>query len=134
MITLNGTTLTSMGVTLLQGAYAELLQPAAVKTYIENDDPTKNGIQIDTLMTPKQDKRDLTLRFLVQGSSESDFLAKYNAFIAELQTGYVELYIPDLLSKYRLLYRSCTKYANYRLHACEVAIKFTEPDPSNRAV
>lgn len=134
MITINGTALADMGVILLQGAYAELMAPAETKDFVENDDPTKHGVEIDTLLSPKLKKRDVTLRFLVKGNSEEDFLTKYHVFLDLLYSGHIELEVPDLGACFRLIYRAKTKYANYRLNACEMAVKFTEPDPTNRAL
>lgn len=134
MITINGTALADMGVILLRGAYAELMAPVETKNYVENDDPTKHGVEIDTLISPKLKKREVTLSFFVKGTSEADFISKYNAFLEVLYSGYIELVVPDLSACFRLIYRANTKYANYRLNACEVAVKFTEPDPTNRAL
>ena len=131
-VQMNGVLLSNIGVTLLSGAYGELLTPAPLKDYIENDDPTKDGVQIDTLVTPKQKSRDLTLRFLIQGNSVAQFAERYSAFVNMLYGGEVELFVPDIGMYFHLLYTSVTKYGNYRLNACEVAVKFREPDPTNR--
>lgn len=131
-VQMNGVLLSDIGVTLLSGAYGELLTPSPLKSYIENDDPTKDGVQIDTLTIPKQKSREVTLKFLVKGSSKADFLAKRTAFVNLLYQGVVTLYVPDIEDYFHLIYMSVTQYGNYRLNACEMAVKFKEPDPTNR--
>ncbi|MBO7315200.1 MAG: hypothetical protein J6U49_05985 [Alistipes sp.] len=132
-VTLNGTPLADMGVMMLLGAYAALLAPSPMKNYITNDDPTKDGIEVDVAI-PKRKDRDVTLTFLVQGKTQADFLNKLDAFLTVLYRGRVELYVPDLSAKYRLLYTSSTQFANYMLNACKLSVKFKEPDPTNRGI
>lgn len=137
MITINNISLSSLGVTLLKGAYPALLAPAPIKELIENDDPTQHGTQV---LTRKKDgssiirlaERDVTLTFLVQGKDEADYLAKYRAFIEMLQADKVVLHIPDLGESFTLIYRNATQFDNYRRNACSLAIKFREPNPAER--
>lgn len=131
-VTLNGTLLSNMGITLLSGAYAALLTPPSMKNYITNDDPTKDGISVDETHIPKRKDRDVTLTFLIKGSDKADFLNKLSTFTEVLYGGSIELYVPDLEAKYRLLYSSSTQFANYMLNACKLSVKFKEPDPTNR--
>lgn len=132
-IKINGVLLSSMGVTIENGAYAALLTPAPIKSVIQNDDPLKDGVQVLPTSPLIQNERDVTLTFLVQGSSHNDFLNKYSAFMNLLRSGIVTLYVPDLNNYYRLLYSNATQFENYRLNACKLSVKFREPDPTNRA-
>lgn len=137
MTTINGISLSSMGVTLLKGAYSALLAPAPIKPLIENNDPTQHGTQV---LTHKKNgesliklaERDVTLTFLVQGESDADFLAKYTAFLKMLQTDKVVLHIPELGESYTLIYSNATQFGNYQLNACTLAVKFREPNPKER--
>lgn len=137
MITINDISLTSLGVSLEKGSYAALLTPAGLKDFIDNNDPTKDGTEV---LTRKADgtplahiaERDIQLTFLITGDDETDFLAKYTHFVALLQGGNIRLHIPELNSTFRLIYRNCTKFDNYRLKACKLAVKFREPNPVNR--
>lgn len=131
-VTINKKTLASMGVTLLSGAYAELLTPPSLKDFVENDDPLKSGTEVIIPDDPKKKERDVTLSFLIEGPTETAFLANYSAFAAELHKGIVELYVPDLENTYNLIYRSSAQFENYRLRACKLAVKFREPNPANR--
>lgn len=132
-IKINDVLLSSMGVTIENGAYAALLTPAPIKDVIQNDDPLKDGVQVLPTSPLIQNERDVTLTFLVSGNSHSDFLAKYAAFMDVLRSGIVTLYVPDLNSYYRLLYSSATQFENWRLNACKLSVKFREPDPTDRA-
>lgn len=138
-ITLNGIALSTMGTTLLSGSYASLLTPAPLKDFVENDDPLKDGTDVivpgteGDLTTPKIKERDVTLTFLIQGVTKSDFLSNYSAFVAQLHKGAVDLTITELNSTYHLLYSNSTQFDNYRLNACKIAVKFREPNPSNRS-
>lgn len=137
MITINGINITSLGVSLEKGSYSALLTPAPLKDFVENNDPTKNGTEV---LTQKADgtplsriaERDVTLTFLVVGDSESDFMAKYANFVGILHAGNISLYVSDLGRTFSLIYRNSTQYDNHSLKACKMAVKFREPDPSNR--
>lgn len=131
-ITINGTALSDFGAILLNGGYGELLLPPPVKEYVTNDDPMKDGTQVDTTHVPRMQERELTLHFLLRGETREEFLAHRQAFLSELYKGFVDLYVPDLSSTFHLLYRSCTQYDNYRLCGCKLAIQFKEPNPKNR--
>lgn len=137
-IKINETFISDFGVTLLDGSYAELLAPPPVKEYVSNNDVTKNGIEVLTIKADGQpatliDKREVTLTFLIKGSNRVDFLAKLASFKALLMSGNISLHIPDLESKYHLIYQNCTQFDNFNLNACKLSVKFQEPDPTNRA-
>lgn len=136
-VTINGTRLSDMGVSLERGSYAALLLPAPLKNFVENDDPTKDGTQVITEMTTGESvakirERDVTLTFLIAGKSMYDFLEKYTAFISLLHKGAVTMYVPDTGLYYHLIYSNSTKFDNYLLNACRLSVKFREPNPANR--
>ena len=130
-ITINGIPLHSIGVTLLTGAYSSLLTPPPLKDFVKNNDPTKPGTDV-IVDNPVVSERDVTLTFLIEGKSKSAFLSNYKAFVAQLHKGKVELYIPELSQYFHLLYSNSTQFANYRLNACKIAVKFNEPNPTYR--
>lgn len=104
-VTINNKPLSTMGVAMLSGAYAALLTPPSLKEFVENDDPTQNGIDIIVPDSPVVNERDVTLTFLIKGTSQEAFLSNYAAFVAELHKGTVTLYVPDLGNTYNLLYQ-----------------------------
>lgn len=131
-VTINGTLLSDLGVVLLSGAYAELMTPAPMKNYIENDDPTKDGVAVDTVAMPKRKAREITLKFLIKGDTKEQFIARRETFLNMLYQGEITLYVPDIEEYFHLLYVSVTQYGNYQLSACNMAVKFKEPDPTRR--
>lgn len=132
-ITINGYKLSSLGVTLLAGSYASLLKPAEMKEWVSNDDPRKDGIEYIVPATPVVKPRSVDLYFMVQGNTRVEFLTRYTNFIGLLQRSISVVNIPDL-GKYRLKYESCTSFDHFNLKMCKVAVKFTEPQPTNMAV
>lgn len=136
-VTINGVSLASMGTTLLSGAYSALLTPPALKDFVENNDPLKDGTEVivpgtdgeNDTSTPKLKERDVTLTFLIQGDSDSEFFDNYKAFVAILHRGMITLSIPELNRNFSLIYSSSTQFANYMLNACKLAVKFREPNP-----
>lgn len=130
-ITINGVALATYGATLLNGGFAELLMPAAKKEYITNDSPLKNGVEMASF-APKIKDREVTLTFVIEGKTQADFLTKKKNFLAEIMDDEVVLYVPALGEYYHLYYLSCTSYDNHRLKGCKLAIKFKEPNPTNR--
>lgn len=132
-VTINGNMLSGLGVTLLEGSYASLLTPPEMKGWVSNDDPRKDGVEYIVPATPVVKERSVNLYFLVRGATMPEFLARYNNFIGLLQRGMVVLHVPDLRSSYTLKYESCTAYDCFGKNGCKVAVKFTEPQPANRA-
>lgn len=137
MITINGIAISEMGVSLDRGSYAALLTPAGLKDFVENNDPTKDGTEV---LTHKKDgtplarvaERDVTLTFQIIGENKADFMSKYANFVGILNSGTINLYVSDLERTFHLIYRNSTQYNNYQLKACKLAVKFREPNPTNR--
>lgn len=132
-ITINGYTLSGLGVTLLDGSYASLLTPAQLKEWVSNDDPRMDGVQYIVPATPVVKERNVNLYFMVKGTTQAEFLSRYNTFIGLLQSGMANINIPDLGETYALKYESCTSFDHFGLTMCKVAVKFTEPQPKNKA-
>ena len=132
-ITINGYTLSGLGVTLLDGSYASLLTPAQLKEWVSNDDPRMDGVQYIVPATPVVKERNVNLYFMVKGATQAEFLSRYNTFIGLLQSGMANISIPDLGATYALKYESCTSFDHFGLTMCKVAVKFIEPHPTNMA-
>lgn len=130
--TLNGKPLADLGAVLLAGAYSALMTPAPLKDFLENDDRSKDGTDV-LVNNPRKAERDVTLTFLITGNNTTNYLAHYDAFIAELHKGQITLYIGDLNQTFRLLFSNATQFENWRLNACKIAVKFREPNPANRS-
>ncbi|WP_289645868.1 hypothetical protein [uncultured Alistipes sp.] len=89
LVSINGKLLSTMGVTLLAGAYSALMTPAPLKDFVENEDPLKDGTDVLSpsnggSLFPRIKERDVTLTFLIQGENEAEFKRNYAAFVKEL--------------------------------------------------
>lgn len=135
-ITINGNPLSDYGAEMLAGSYNSLLKPAQLKPWVSNEPVNGNGVQY---IFPKPGEevfvaeRQVDLIFSVIGDTKEAFLENYRNFIALLQSGELNFYIPDLGRHYYLKYENCTSFDHISLLACKVAVKFSEPDPKKRS-
>lgn len=127
--TINGQRLSIYGAIMLRNSYAELMKPADLKEWVSNEDVTKNGTDYLAPTTPLLAERSVSLHFGIERATEEDFLLHYQHFIDLLQGGIIDLYVPRLGRHFFLKYETCTMYNNYSLKACDIAVKFTEPNP-----
>lgn len=122
------------GVTLTKGWREALLTPAAVKSYITNDNRLDNGVSI--VASPayaKKDKRDVSLSFLLEGNTEEDYLNKLESFLDRIAyNGEFCLKVPCLKRVYKLVYSQCSKYGDYGLKKGNFTLKLTENNPNDR--
>ena len=65
----------------------------AVLEFVKNDDPTQNGIDIIVPDSPVVNERDVTLTFLIKGTSQEAFLSNYAAFVAEFVFTFIFLMV-----------------------------------------
>lgn len=130
-ITINGITLSTYGVTMLAGSYNSLLKPSKLKEWVSNEPVNGNGVQYIEPTETHVAQRSVDLIFCIQAKSTPRFLLDYRAFIALLQSGMLDLNVPDLGKTYRLKYESCTSFEHVGLTACKLAVTFTEPNPRN---
>lgn len=131
--TINDKNLSTFGAYLCTGAIEALLTPAPIKKPIENDSPIADGKDIVMGERAYIDERSVSISLFVNGSSQTDYLKKYEALVAELQKGTVVLSVPALGKTFRLLYDGCSKYGDYGLTRGKFTIKFREPNPADRA-
>lgn len=127
--TINGYKLSQFGAIMLSGSYAALMKPADLKEWVSNEDVTKDGTDYLAPSTPLVAERSVSLHFGMSKDNEEDFWVAYETFIGILQTGIIDLYVPRLRRHYFLKYETCSSFNNYSLKACEIAVKFTEPNP-----
>ena len=130
-VLINGQRISGMGVTLLEGSYASLLTPPELKEWVSNDDPRKDGVEYIIPPQIAVKERNVNLYFLIRGSSQVDFLSKYNAFVELLQAGIIDVRVDDLQRSFRLKYEACTSFDHFNLTMCKLAVKFIEPQPLN---
>lgn len=121
------------GVNMNGGFLNNLLTPPPAKGYVENKSRLENGKRI-VFDNEKEDEREISLVFTIKGTSQSDYLSKFRAFMAEMSTGLVAVNVPVIGSeKFRVYYKSSVSFAiSVDRTFSKIAIKVFEPDPSNR--
>jgi len=123
--------ISAYGAMLLKGSYEALLTPAPMKEWVSYDSRIVNGTTIYSA-SARTASRSVTLQVLIVGDDEEDYLAKYSEFMTLLASGIVALSVTQLKTTYYLAYNECTTYGDYGEKVGKLAIKFTEPDSTNR--
>lgn len=126
--------LDTFGITLVRGWREALLTPAPVKSYVTNSSRLEDGERIIALPeNAKMDKRDVSISFFMEGNSQEDYLAKYEAFLNKIAySGQFCLKIPVLHRIYKLVYSSCSQFGDYGLKRGKFTLKLTESNPNDR--
>lgn len=121
------------GAMLAKGTYERLLKPAPMKEFISNSSRLEHGTRvIATPETARTDERELQIQFIIEGTSESDYLEKYTSFISELEKGYIEFNVTRLNTTYKLVYTDCSSYGNYGNKMGKFTVKLREPNTKDR--
>ena len=114
------------------GFIENLLVPAGLKEFIENESRLENGKRVITT-NPKVSSRDVTLTFNIHGDSTSEYLSNYAAFVAILQAGTVKIRVPAINMTFNLIYKKSSSFNIGRARMdSSLSVKFEEPDPTNR--
>lgn len=124
----------SYGVTLTRGWREALLKPATVKEYTKTDSRLEDGVRIVAKKKyAKQKERDVQLPFILEGTTEADYLTKYESFLNDIAySGLVYLKIPIMKRIFKLVYSDCAKYGDDGKKTGNFTLKFTEPNPTDR--
>ncbi len=114
------------------GFIENLLVPAGLKEFIENESRLENGKRVITTI-PKVSSRDVTLTFNIHGDTTTEYLSNYAAFVAILQAGTVKIRVPAINMTFNLIYKKSSSFNIGRARMdSSLAVKFEEPDPTNR--
>lgn len=124
----------TFGVTLTRGWREALLTPAPVKSYVTNDSRLEHGTAIiASAKYAKKDKRDVSISFLLEGTTESDYLEKYEKFLSKIAyNGEICLKVPCLKRVFKVVYTQCSKYGDYGLKKGNFTLRLTENNPNDR--
>lgn len=126
--------LDTFGITLVRGWREALLTPAPVKSFVTNSSRLEDGERIIALPeNAKKDKRDVSISFFMEGNSQEDYLAKYEAFLNKIAySGQFCLKVPILHRIYKFVYSSCSQFGDYGLKRGKFTLKLTESNPNDR--
>lgn len=129
---INNTDASTLGVRMGNGFIDSLELPSPLKEPITNVCRLEDGTR--SIMSQKKAQRDVTLSFVIIGSSAEDFKAKKSAFLSLITGNTVTINVPFIGSEvYTLTYRSSTEYAHSLTgRMCKLSVKFTEYNPGNR--
>lgn len=123
------------GVRMGDGFLNVIGAPVPLKEFIESKSRLEHGKRV-IINSPKVDEREITLSFTIEGSSQSDYLAKKKAFYEELYKGAVDIQVPASSSEvYHLIYlgKGITYGQNISRTFGKVSAKFCEPNPADRS-
>ena len=107
-----------------------------MKPFITNESRLEHGTRT-IVDTPKKAARNITLEFVVQGTSKSDCETKLGNLFTEFYTGTFVLSGLGFTDQvFHLVYtgKSPTYHSGVNMTICKVSAGFTEPDPSNRTI
>lgn len=115
------------------GFIENLLVPAGIKDFIENESRLENGKRVITT-NPKVSSRDVTLTFNIHGDTTTEYLSNYAAFVAILQAGVVKIRVPAINMTFNLIYKKSSSFNIGRARMdSSLSVKFEEPDPTDRS-
>lgn len=123
------------GVRMGDGFLDTIGAPSPMKEYIENKSRLEHGKRV-IVSNPKQDEREITLIFTIEGNSKPDYQTKKKAFFDELYNGNVDIQVPENGSEvYHLIYlgKSITYAQSLDRTFSKVSMKFSEPNPADRS-
>ena len=126
----------SYGLSLTDGAFAALLTPSPMKSYIVNESRLEHGKRYHTA-NAKRDARQVVLPCHLRAGSYTDLKAKLAALTALLDQGEVKLkvnYGDGVWEDYTLVYQSCSSFTQAMGCIALLTIKFVEPIPTDGEV
>lgn len=123
---------TEWGVVTTLNTLGALLAFPALKEMPEFSSRLEGGSRIDT-ENPLPDAREITLEIQLTAATPALFYSRLEALRSELGKGSFTLYTSDRPETvYRLVYRSCTQFTQFRRGIAVFSLKVTEPNPDNR--
>lgn len=117
---------------LEEGSERSLLLPANNKEFVSNKNRSEHGKRI-IVDSPRLDERDLQLVFCIIADTEDNFLEKYDAFVAELNSGWVQLKVIKVKKVYNLTTSSFLDLGYYEQMG-KLSVRFNEPNPDERSI
>ena len=115
-----------------------ILPPSKTKTDTAVNIREEDGEKYSSVLTPRNEARDVTLHFALFGKTQAGWLKKYFEFINFLKKGrdgWLEISFPQLALTLRVKYTDCSKFQPLTylwkegVHAGKFKVKFREPVP-----
>lgn len=112
-----------------------LLQPAPMKDVIQNNSRMEHGVRVN--IVPYQDKRSITLTFIITNGNGKSMLANLRNFQKMLYNVRLKLRVPKIEENvsYKLIYtgKSISYGVSIDRTISKLSVKFEEPNPSDRS-
>lgn len=122
------------GIITTETSLSELTTPPPLKDLVTNESRLEDGKRV-IARNPKVKDRDVTLTLNFLASTEAEFWQHYLSFCEELKKGRLEVrtqYQQGVI--YRLDYRDCTQFQQFRRRMAKYSLRCNEPDPTDRAL
>ncbi len=117
--------------------YDALLRPPAMKDYVAVSFREQDGEKLPAVLpSPRFEAREVTLYFALMADTKAGFLARYEAFMLVLKSGWLSIRVPELNKTYKMYYKECTGYdqltylASESVYVSRFKVKFREPVPT----
>ncbi|PXV62615.1 hypothetical protein CLV62_1182 [Dysgonomonas alginatilytica] len=120
------------GVFLEENSERAFLLPANNKEFVSNKNRSEHGKRV-LVNNPRLDERDVQLVFCIFANSEDDFLEKYESFVAELNSGWVQMKVIKVKKVYNFTTTSFLDLGYYDDKG-KLSVKFNEPNPDDRSI
>lgn len=113
--------------------YEELLKPASAKAIPSVSFPEQNGEETADTIVIKKEPRDVSLFIAIQADNVTQWFSRYNAFLAFLRSGWLNIRLTELDVVFRMYYKSCKQYSqltSFEGSVCaQIKITLREPKP-----
>lgn len=118
------------GVFLEEGSERALLLAANNKEFVSNKNRSEHGKRV-IVDNPRLEERDVQLVFCFLTESEDDFLEKYDAFVAELNRGWVQMRVIKVKKVYNFTTTNFQDLGYYGQMG-KLSVRFNEPNPTDQ--
>lgn len=114
--------------------FAALMSPPETKDPIVNSSRLENGVRITVPSgTHRYKERDVSLDVAITAPNTLIFFLRYTKLLNELKKPVIEVVFSWMpLQIFRLCYKGCTQYTQYKGRLAKFVLRFTEPDPTDR--
>jgi hypothetical protein len=131
---INGTdAYTAWGVSMEEGALANLMAPPPMKEPVVNNNVTAHGMSV--VVSGYRDARTVSVPLHLVASSSADFAAKRASFLTALSAGSLAIRVGTvrgvtLNRTYNMLYIDCPQYMQFLGGIAKFSLNLYEPEPA----
>lgn len=117
---------------LVKGAYNVLRKIPPAKELIRNESRLEQGVRvIEPTDGLKFQSQELSIPFLIEGSTNDELEANCKSFIAAITDKSIKFVVRKLGYEYTLIYQEMT-VKDYNQNYRQLTVKFLEPNPGYR--